>query len=702
MFKLKKTIAMIWIILTVIMGYFAFQLPSILTGSGFEMEGSYAETQKILEEEFDQSANSIILLFEKDQDASASDFESFIDKTIHKNVVINRNDPSPAVFKGNYAYVTIQSDDQTDLNELKAALPNHKGFSVSLTGGSIIEDEMSKKSQEDLANAEMIGLPIAMIILLLAFGGLVAASIPLLIGVVAVVITMGVVYFLGHSINLSIFVLNVVPMIGLALSIDFALLYINRFREELSHHSVEQAIKITNRTAGRSIGFSGLCVALGLSGMLVFQVDIFKSVAIGGIAVVVVSVLSALTFLPAILSILGHRINKAMILKRKDNDQSWWRNFATFVMKRPLVMSLATLAILTMAILPVKDMELEIPDASALPATSEARIAYEKFEETFVPSDQSTVTFIVETEDSLLAENSLSSVESFISKLEKEKLVDKIDSIFTASGDVTSQQFYAMLQNPQIKSGLEPVLDTLTTEDKTILYVTINAPASSEDAKDWVREIESTDMPLNFTMGGYPKFNQEIFDEVYDKIPLGLSIILGSTFIILLVAFQSILIPLKAILMNMFSLGAAFGIVVWIFQEGHFGIDPSLIGLMIPIIAFAVVFGLSMDYEVFLISRIHEEYLRTRDNNFATLEGLTITSKVITAAAAIMIVVTGAFAFTEIVPVKQIGIAVALSIFIDATLVRMILVPSLMKLLGDWNWWLPFRKRKRVEKNPGQ
>ena len=209
-------------------------------------------------------------------------------------------------------------------------------------------------------------------------------------------------------------------------------------------------------------------------------------------------------------------------------------------------------------------------------------------------------------------------------------------------------------------------------------------------------------MPLPFTMGGYPKFNQEIFDEVYDKIPFGLAIILGSTFIILLIAFQSILIPLKAILMNMFSLGAAFGIVVWIFQEGHFGIDPSLIGLMIPIIAFAVVFGLSMDYEVFLISRIHEEYLKTKDNNFATLEGLTITSKVITAAAAIMIVVTGAFAFTDIVPVKQIGIAVALSIFIDATLVRMILVPSLMKLLGDWNWWLPFRKRKRIKGNPGE
>ena len=196
---------------------------------------------------------------------------------------------------------------------------------------------MSKSSQEDLKNAEMIGLPIAMIVLLLAFGGLVAASIPLLIGVVAVVTTMGVVYFLGHSINLSIFVLNVVPMIGIALSIDFALLYINRFREELNHHSVEQAIKITNKTAGRAIGFSGLCVALGLSGMLVFKVDIFKSVAIGGIAVVVVSVLSALTFLPAILSILGHRINKAMILKRNDDVQAKWRSFATFVMKHPLV-----------------------------------------------------------------------------------------------------------------------------------------------------------------------------------------------------------------------------------------------------------------------------------------------------------------------------------------------------------------------------
>jgi len=683
------------------MGYFAFQLPSILSGSGFEMEGSYATTQKVLEEEFNQTSSTVILLFEQEKTASTRAFQKYIQDTLDQVSTVNNGGNTPAQFKDNYAYVTVSLDKETTVNQIKSQLHNQSNeFNVSLTGGPVIEEEMSKGSQSDLKNAEMIGLPIAMIVLLLAFGGLVAASIPLVIGIITVVATMGLVYFLGQYINLSIFVLNVVPMIGIALSIDFALLYINRFREELLVHDIKLAIINTTKTAGRSIAFSGACVALGLSGMLLIQVDIFSSVAIGGIAVVIVAVLSALTFLPALLGLVGHRINKAMIFKRNDGEAKW-RKFATFVMKRPILMSLVTIIILIIAILPIKDMELEIPDASALPADSETRIAYETFDEVFLPNDESNVVFVLDAKDELLTEGSLSNVESFISELQENELVDRVDSIFSAAGDMNSEQFYGMTQDPQMLKQLTPVLESMTTNDKTLLYVTLAAPGPSKQAKNWVREIEEKEMPLNFTMGGYSKFNQEIFDEINEKVPLGLLFIIITTYLILLVAFRSVLIPIKAILMNMLSLGASFGIVVWIFQEGHFGIDPTAIGVMIPVIAFAIVFGLSMDYEVFLISRIQEEYLKTKDNDFATLEGLTITSKIITAAAAIMIVVTGAFAFTEIVPVKQIGIAVALAILIDATLVRMILVPSLMKLLGDWNWWMPFRKKDEKVKKLG-
>lgn len=681
------------------MGYFAFQLPGILSGSGFEMDGSYARTQKILEQEFNQEPRPLILLFEKEKGVSKSQFEEFIYKTVNHILEEDDGEAAPPQYKNDYAYVSISLKDEINIDKIKSNLPKREEFMVFLTGSKVIEEEMSQGSQTDLKNAEMIGLPIALIVLLIAFGGLVAAGIPIVIGIIAVLSTMGIVYFLGHYINLSIFVLNVVPMIGLALSIDFALLYINRFREELTKHPVKQAIANTTKTAGRSIAFSGICVALGLSGMLFIEVDIFRSVAIGGIAVVIVSVLSALTFLPAFLSLIGNKINKAMIIKGTQNQQAKWKKFASFVMNRPILMTLASLILLTIALLPIKDMELEIPDATALPADSETRIAYEIFEDNFLPNDESNVTFVLQTKDNLLTKKSLLKVEDFISKLKEEDLVNKVDSIFSASG-VDTEEFLAMIQNPQMKTQVQPLLDSFTTNNKTLLYVTIDAPATSEKAKDWVRDIEGEDMPLSFTVGGFSKFNQEIFDEIYEKVPLGLLLIIGSTYLILLFAFRSVLIPLKAILMNMFSLGAAFGIVVWIFQEGHLGNAPTAIGLMIPVIAFAVVFGLSMDYEVFLISRIQEEYLRTKDNNLATLQGLTITSKIITAAAAIMIVVTGAFAFTEIVPVKQIGIAVALSILIDATIVRMILVPSLMKLLGDWNWWMPFKREKA--RKPGK
>jgi len=681
------------------MGYFAIQLPSILSGSGFEMEGSYATTQTVLEEEFNQNPRPLILLFEMDKKRLKSEFEAFIRETINHVLESHKGQAEPPQYKNHFAYVSISLENDIDIDRLKSQLPKHNHFKVLLTGSTVIEDEMSKGSQTDLKKAEMIGLPIALIVLLIAFGGLVAAAIPIVIGVIAVLSTMGTVYFLGHYLNLSIFVLNVVPMIGLALSIDFALLYINRFREELVKHDVKTAISYTMKTAGRSIAFSGLCVALGLSGMLLIEVDIFQSVAIGGIAVVIVSILSALTFLPAILSVIGHNINKAMILKGNRNEQTKWKSFASFVMKRPIFMTLASLILLTFALLPIKDMELEIPDATALPSDSETRIAYELFEKNFLPSDESNVVIVLKSaEEEIVNKKSLLKVEDFISRLEEQTIVHHVDSIFSAAG-VNSEQLLFMMQDPIRKAQLQPVLDSLTTANKTLLYVTIDAPPESDRAKDWVREIEREEMPLSFTVGGYSKFNQEIFDEIFEKVPLGLLLIIGSTYLILLIAFRSVLIPLKAILMNMFSLGAAFGIVVWIFQEGHWGNAPSAIGLMIPVIAFAVVFGLSMDYEVFLISRIQEEYLRTNDNNFATLTGLTITSKIITAAAAIMIVVTGAFAFTEIVPVKQIGIAVALSIFIDATIVRMILVPSLMKLLGDWNWWMPFRSKKRKPGN---
>lgn len=706
MYKHNKKIVLLWLIATLFFGYHSFKLPGILSGIGFEMEGSYATTEKIMKEDFQQSAYTIILLFENKGASSATvDFHQYIAETLSR--IEKQKDVSgissplenPMQQKGNIAYSTVtytkKPDDlEENIKSIQAQLHNQGAFTVSLTGGPVIMDEMNQTSQADLTRAEMIGLPIALIVLLMAFGGLVAATIPLIAAIIAVAVTMGAIYLLGQEWNLSIFILNVVPMVGFALGIDFALLFINRFREELKRHHVKEAIGITTQTAGRAIAFSGLCVILGLSGMFFMDIDIFQTVAIGGIAVVFVSVLSALTFLPALLSMIGDRINTWMLFKVTDESEAKWREFASFVMRRPIIMTILALALLLVAILPIRDIQLEIPAAGSLPAHSQTRIAYETFERNFLPSDQTQVIFIVETEKPVTNKQSLEEIEHFLKELREDEKVVHIESIFTLTGEFNADHLYDLLLHPQWKERAAPLMDRLVKNNKTLIYTTIQGSANSKEAKDWVREWEQKEMTIAFTIGGQAKFNQEIFDEIYRQSSKGLVMVLISTYFILLMAFRSLLIPLKAIFMNMFSLGAAFGIVVWVFQEGHFGIEPSQIALMVPIFAFAMVFGLSMDYEVFLISRIQEEYEKTKINTQATLQGLTTTSKIITSAALIMIVVTGAFAFTDIIPTKQVGIAVAIAILIDATLIRMILVPSLMKLLGDWNWWLPFRNKR--------
>jgi RND superfamily putative drug exporter len=227
-----------------------------------------------------------------------------------------------------------------------------------------------------------------------------------------------------------------------------------------------------------------------------------------------------------------------------------------------------------------------------------------------------------------------------------------------------------------------------------LIEVYLKTSDHSAEARDWITDWSSRDLGLTTHFGGAIKFEQEIFDEIFEKAPYGLLLIVVSTFFILMAAFRSILIPLKAIIMNILSLSCTFGIVVWIFQQGHLGVEPADIALILPVFVFTLVFGLSMDYEVFLISRIQEFYLKTGDNTEATISGLTYTSKIITSAAAIMIVVTGAFAFTGVMPIKQLGVGIAIAIFIDATIVRMVLVPALMKLFGDWNWWFFGLKNK--------
>lgn len=688
-----KVILGIWLLLFAALAVLAIRLPGLLEGDGFSTDGEHAEVMEELTKTFDFPAESLFVVFDQTSDDTIKETLQEIEKLeIAESIQSPLEDDS--LYKDHVAYAMLHFDSDADMtgavDDIRETIDGEKG--VTLTGGAAINKDINSASQKDLASAEAIGLPIAIIVLLLAFGSVVAAFIPLAIGIVTVVSAFGVMTLFSETMDLSIFVMNIIPMLGLALSIDFALLLINRYKEELAKNSTVDAVQTAIQTAGRSIIFSAICVFIGLGAMLVMQVEIFQNIALGGMLVVTIAVLSSITLLPSILMLLKERINKWTIIRVKPGATTKWRNFASFVMKRPVTLILVALILLGIGIIPVKNMELTIPQVDSLPKSYDSRQAYELMDQEFGLGDQATVYMIAERTDGWDSTAGLEDIKKIEERLLEDNNVTTVNTIFTASEIPTVEQWEQSLMVPEVEAQLTPLLDTFVQDNKLLVPVTLNLNGSSNEAQDWAREWSEKDLGVDFKLGGQPKFNQEIFDEIFDKVGWLLAIILGSTFIILMIAFRSILIPLKAIIMNIIGLASTFGILVYIFQYGHFGIEETTISLIIPVIVFSLVFGLSMDYEVFLISRIQEEYMKHQNNTLATVDGLTSTSKIITSAALIMIVITGAFAFTEVMPVKQIGVGIAIAVAIDASIIRLLLVPSLMKLFGKWNWWLPFRK----------
>ncbi|NME04716.1 MMPL family transporter [Psychrobacillus sp. BL-248-WT-3] len=691
----------VWIILFVALAFFALRLPSLLEGDGFKMDGEHQQVMDELTETFDLPAETLFIVFDQTSDQTIQDTLDDIE-----NLKIVKDIQSPledsTLYKENVSYAMLHFNTDTEnmsevVDDIRQSIGNEKG--VTLTGAAAINKDINTASQKDLASAEAIGLPIALVVLLLAFGSVVAALVPIAVGIVTVVSALGVMTFFGEAMDLSIFVLNIVPMLGLALSIDFALLLINRYKEELAEKSVLEAVQISIKTAGRSIIFSALCVFIGLGAMFVLEVEIFQNIALGGMLVVAMAVLGSITLLPALLMVLGDRINKWTILRVKPGASTKWRNFASFVMKRPVTLIIVALVLLGIGIIPVKEMTLTIPSVESLPKDYDSRQAYEVMEDEFNMGDQSTIYVVADRPGGWENTDGLNTMKNLEEQLLKDPDVKSVDTVFSASEIPTVEQWEQSMLIPEVSGQLTPLLDTFVQGDKLMIPVTLGLNGSSDEAQDWAREWADKDVGTDILLGGQPKFNQEIFDEIFDKVGILLGIILGSTFIILTIAFRSVLIPLKAIIMNVIGLASTFGILVYIFQYGHFGLEETTIALIIPVIVFSLVFGLSMDYEVFLISRIQEEYMKHHNNTKATVDGLTSTSKIITSAALIMIVITGAFAFTEVMPVKQIGIGIAIAVAIDASIIRLLLVPSLMKLFGKWNWWLPFRKGPYKAKN---
>src|SRR5467141_2205971 len=565
---------------------------------------------------------------------------------------------------------------QNYINQLVGEV--HPGpLSVVATGQVPINQAFNKSLENDLNRAELVALPVTLLLLVLIFASIVAAVLPVGVGLLAIAGGVGGTLFLAHFTDVSQYAMNVVTLIGLAVAIDYSLFIVNRFRDELAAGaSREDAIATSMSTAGRAITFSGLTVAIGLSAMLFFQGTFMASMGAAGAIVVAVAVVYALTFLPAMLSVLGPRVNRLRIpfFRRATTSGGFWHGLATGVMRRPLVVLRPVVGFLLLAASPFIQLRLANGDVDMLPSHIEARQGYDQMVANFPGQDQTTFNVVVNYPDG------------------SPQTTDRIANQF------------GLTQRIAAIPGVLHVTTAGVGKHVVLIQATTASPATSDAARNIVKAIRADQGVVGgqVLVGGQTAVDLDVIKFIVDRTPLAVGFVVVFTYLVMFLLTGSVVLPLKAVLLNFLSIGASFGALVWIFQQGHLstllGFTPQSIDPSIPVILFSIVFGLSMDYEVLLVSRIHEEYVRTGNNTLAVASGLEKTARLITGAAAIMVTVFLAFGLAEVVIIKAIGIGLAVAVAIDATLVRMLVVPAVMRLLGDWNWWAPRPLRRLYDR----
>ena len=550
------------------------------------------------------------------------------------------------------------------------------GFRTQLFGVGALNADFSKVSEEDLKSGESIGIVAALVILVVVFGAVVAALLPLMIGVAAITVAIGLVALVGNLVHFSFFVTNMITMMGLAVGIDYSLFVTSRYREE-RRRGLDRldAIEAAGATASRAVLFSGMTVVLALLGMLLIPTTIFRSLAGGAIFVVVVAVAASLTLLPALLGLIGDGINRLKIRRRPspapvDGAGGFWDRVTRTVMRRPVVSLTVGVLVLLLAASSWTSMRTGFSGVTTVPDSFPSKQAFLALSRDFSGGLSTPVQVVV---DGRIADGQ---VQAGIERLRDELAGDHL---------------------------FGPTrLEVNQAGDLALITAPINGDPSSKAATSSIGRIRDTYVPRAFAkgtpakvlVGGQTAFNKDFFDLTARYMPLVFLFVLGLSFLLLTVAFRSIVVPLKAIVLNLLSVGTAYGLIVLVSQKG-FGASVlgfqkvEVIEAWLPLFLFSVLFGLSMDYHVFLLSRIREHYDLTGDNTESVAYGLRTTAGIITGAALIMVAVFGGFASGQLVAFQQMGFGLAVAVFVDATIVRSVLVPSSMKLLGHWNWYLP-------------
>ncbi len=699
----------------------------LLSAGGFQDPNSQStHAQTLLDQQLGGASTDIVLLFRSNTlkatdpafASAATQLLSTLQAQPEVASVISYYSTQSSAFisrDGHETFAALQlvpKDETSKEKDYKALLPlmNSPTLQVSVGGTVAVNVAVNNQVSADLEHAEVLTFPIVAVLLVIVFGGLVAAGLPLLIGVIAILGAFAVIRLLTGLTDISVFAINVVTVIGLGLAIDYSLFIVTRFREELrpDEGDVRGALQRTLATAGRTILFSGLTVSVSLLGLLLFPEGFLRSMGLGAIGAVLVALLAALTILPAVLALLGSRVNALSIqglfrhffpsrhTANSGEARGVWYRLSQTVMRFPIPVGLGVLAILILLGLPFLHASFSTPDVHVLPTGQESRVVTEKLTQDFPQHGASELVIAIRTPGNALSAGNLASLDTYVRDILAMPGVVQVQSLVTASNALSLAQYQQLYANPAANPQLAAVAAELAHGDATRVTVELRSADFSAATENTVRQIRALRAPGGIAplVGGETPYQMDLFANLRATLPYALLVMVLAVFILLFLMTGSVVMPIKAIVLNTLSLTATFGALVWIFQDGHlqnllnFQSSGSIDGTQ-TILIFALAFGLSMDYEVFLLSRIKEQFDATHDNRAAVASGLQRTGWLITSAAFLFAVVLAAFSTSEIVFIKEIGVGLAIAVLMDATLVRALLVPATMRLLGEWNWWAP-------------
>jgi RND superfamily putative drug exporter len=708
MYRRRRWVVALSVAFVVFAGVWGTGVFSAMTGGGFEdPDSDSSRAGEVAVRELGRDSSDVVVLYRSD-DTTVDDpsFEAAVDDSLRAlpDGLVDKTTTfwstgSPGLVsndrRSTFAVLQLtDGEDEEAIAQVRDDL-SAPGLETKIGGNAVINTDINEQVSADIARAEMISLPILSVLLVIIFGSLAAASLPLAIGITAILGAFTALRGFTYLTDVSIFAVNIVTIIGLGLAIDYGLFMVSRFREEIRRQAtVEDALARTMATAGRTVAVSGITVAVSLAGLLIFPQVFLRSMGFGGMSAVLIAMLAALTLLPALLAMLGPKVDALSVrpffrrvFRRSPavttTDHGIWYRIANSVMRRPVLYTVVVVGLLVALAWPFLRVQFGGIDERALPAGTESRVVAETIRTDFPEDPTGPIEAIV-------------------------TLPDAVDS--PAGGAALQSYVDAVAAVP----GVDGATVTQAAGETARVSIAYDGDPVAEEARTLVNEIRDVPAPDGgaVLVGGQSAVLTDLLESLGSLLPWMALMVVTTTFVLLFLAFGSVVLPVKALVMNVLSLGASFGALVWIFQEGHLSgfLDFTPTGFVEatqPILVLAIIFGLSMDYEVFLMSRIREQYDLTGDNTTAVATGLQRTGGIITSAALLLLVVIGAFSLSGITFIKMIGVAMLIAVVIDATIVRILLVPATMRLLGRANWYAPgplrrFYKRYGIRESDGE